>query len=96
MIQTYPNFYDQTQIIGLPGIIEYHGIAEVTPYPLDITITESLEFGILITETLALSNALYPSGTSYPSDTLYPFNGLDLTVVESLEYSIMITESGGS
>ena len=28
MIITYPSYLDQTQIIGLQGILEYHGIAE--------------------------------------------------------------------
>jgi len=29
MIVTYPNYFEQTQSIGLPGIIEYHG--SITP-----------------------------------------------------------------
>jgi len=50
MIQTYPNYLDQTQIIGLPGMIEWHGshVAVVTPYPLCISIDTGTEYGITI------------------------------------------------
>jgi len=55
MILTYPNYYDQTQIIGLSGIHEYHGIGIVTPFPLSIVITESLEYSIIMSESLEYS-----------------------------------------
>ena len=51
MILTYPNYYDQTQIIGLSGIHEYHGVGIVTPFPLSIIITESLEYGIAVSQS---------------------------------------------
>lgn len=50
MIQTYPHYLNQTQALGLPGIIEWHGAHEeiVTPYPLTITISNITEYGIAI------------------------------------------------
>ena len=51
MILTYPNYYDQTQIIGLSGIHEYHGVGIVTPYPLSIELAESLEYSIIMSES---------------------------------------------
>ena len=97
MILTYPNYYDQTQIIGLSGIHEYHGVGIVTPYPLTIVLSESLEYGILLSESLSTSFALVPSNSLTPSNTLTPTNGMILaSVMESTEYSIVLTQTGGS
>ena len=98
MILTYPNYYDQTQIIGLSGIHEYYGVGIVTPYPLTIVISESNEYGITIEITLSTSHTLYPHVGLYPNDTLYPTEGIILSgdIVESTEYNITITQSGGS
>ena len=27
MIETYPNYYDQTPVVGLEAIVEYHGVS---------------------------------------------------------------------
>ena len=66
------------------------------PYPLNIVITELLEFGISIVDVKSLPIALYPELELFPAATLYPFNGLNLTIRESLEYSIIVTTTGGS
>ncbi len=57
-----------------------------TSYPLHISITQSLEFGIVVTDANALSIPLYPRDGLYPADDTYLFNGLN----------IRITQSGGS
>ncbi len=76
---------------GIPAAVPV-----ITPYPLNISITESLEFGISITDTVALSVALYPELGLYPATTLYPFNGIYISVDDSAEYTITVSISGGS
>ena len=50
MIVSYPNYLDQTQSIGLSGIIQWHGEHAIvtTPFPLCITISKQVEYGITI------------------------------------------------
>ena len=56
MIETYPNYLDQTQIIGLRAVLEYHGNSPVaTMFPLNIALSKSLEFGIGITKATEYS-----------------------------------------
>jgi hypothetical protein len=44
MIQTYPNYLDQTQVLGLNNFMDYH--SGTTPYPLFIIISKSTEYDI--------------------------------------------------
>ena len=48
MIVSYPNYLDQTQSIGLSGIIQWHGehFIVTTPFPLCISTGMQLEYGI--------------------------------------------------
>lgn len=58
MILTYPHYLDQTQIIGLDTIMEYHGISQGTPYPLYIAISHPHEYSISISHLLEYGIAL--------------------------------------
>ena len=64
MILTYPSYIDQTQIIGLNTILDYHGSAIIveTPYPLNITVAQSLEYGISLSQSLEYGISLSQSG----------------------------------
>jgi hypothetical protein len=57
-----------------------------TPFPLSIVLTESLEYGITITDAEALSFGLTPGLELVPSETLCPSNGIN----------VQVTISGGS
>lgn len=62
MILTYPHYLDQTQIIGLGTTMEYHGVAQGTPYPMYISIAHSLEYGITTLHSLEYGITLSHSG----------------------------------
>jgi|LGOV01.1.fsa_nt_gb ribosomal protein S9 len=53
MILTYPNYLEQSQVIGLNAMSEYHSVCVdvVTPYPLLITISKATEYDISITHS---------------------------------------------
>ena len=50
MIQTHPNYLDQTQIIGLSTIMRWSGsyAPVITPYPLCISIGSETEYGVTV------------------------------------------------
>ena len=73
MIVTYPNYLDQTQTIGLPSIIEYHGSAIPPEYIRRLTIeNQKPTYRLKTSSALTTDIILSPSNTLYPSDTLYP------------------------
>lgn len=54
MIINFTNYYDQTQAIGFQSILLYSGIYTFveTPYPLLLTLTKSVEFGISLSKSV--------------------------------------------
>lgn len=54
MIINFTNYYDQTQAIGFQSILLYSGIYTFveTPYPLLLTLTKSVEFGISLSNSV--------------------------------------------
>lgn len=60
-----------------------YGAVAPTPFPLSIIITESLEYGITLTDAEALSYVLYPIPGLYPATALYPTEGINVTVTTS-------------
>lgn len=54
MIVSYPNYLDQTQAIGINGVIQWHGehTAVETPFPLYISIDKKTEYGITISRSV--------------------------------------------
>lgn len=50
MIVTYPNYLEQSQVIGLNAVSNYHSVCVdvATPYPLLISVAKSVEYGIAI------------------------------------------------
>ena len=48
MIFTYPSYLEQSQVIGLNAVSEYHSdcVDVVTPYPLLVSVSGSVEYGI--------------------------------------------------
>lgn len=89
MIITYSYLDQYKQICGFE-LVDYFGQTEVvaTPYPLFITITQSLSAGA----------GLVPGDPLVPLGTLTPSNGFEFSgsVEQSVEYNITITQSGGS
>lgn len=64
MIVSYPNYFDQTQSIGLNPIIEYHGIGvrlEDDPLLL-ITLTGSVEYDIALSGSVEYDIVLSETG----------------------------------
>jgi hypothetical protein len=83
MIQTYPNYLDQTQVLGLNNFMNYHSGFTETSYPLFIAISEATEYGITISEATEY-------GITISEATEY-----GITISEATEYGITITKTGG-
>ena len=58
MILTYPDYLDQSQIIGLGTVLDYHGITTVTPFPLNIALSHSVEYNIALSHSVEYNIAL--------------------------------------
>lgn len=50
MILNFPNYFDQTQALGLQTVLSYSGYG--TPYPLLIALSEATEFGINLAKSV--------------------------------------------
>lgn len=63
MIITY-SYFDQYKQIGLEGLLGYFCQTEIIepPYPLLMTLSESVEFGIGLSESVEYNIALSESG----------------------------------
>jgi len=64
MIVTYPNYLEQSQVIGLNTISAYHSgcVDVVTPYPLLITISDSVEYSATLSHSLEYAIAMTTTG----------------------------------
>ena len=83
MILTYPSYLDQSQIIGLNTILDYHGSVTVTPYPLSIALSHSVEYNIALSHSVEYNIALSHS-VEY-----------NIALSHSVEYNIALSQSGG-
>ena len=60
MIITYPSYINQTQIIGLSTVLDYHH-RYPTPYPLNIALSQSVEYNIALSQSVEYNIALSQS-----------------------------------